>query len=300
MGAENRARLRECDLSLTGLHVETEVDSLEPGAVATLRMRSRDRETKLETPARVVRVLRSDDLLTGPRVSGVAFEFLCYEPGKREELAAFVLQIARVARPKSEPPGDAGLSVETGWQLRRGERVRIEVPSPNGGTVRLEGTAVRSRRKPSGAFRTQLELADETVFPCEPAREITGIRESMRAVDASAVRALAPVHLSGDLAAIRLPSVLSVIALERFSGELRLRKGGERATIYLRDGQIVDCDGPLEGETPLTSLARLIEWSEGRFELSVVTCERADVIGTSTTALLLDLARELDENQRVA
>ncbi len=302
MGIERRATIREGDLSLSGLHVRLDAAVGEPGQIYALRLRSRDKAIRLEVPARVVRVERTDDLLSGTKVRAVAFEFLCYEPGKREELSALVLHMARES--DAEPEADAepdvgGLSLETGWQLRKGERVRIEVPSPSGGTMRFEGRAVRSRRKPSGAFRTQVEAMGEAP-PLERPEPITGIRESLSGLDASALRARPqPVHLSGDLAYLSMPGVLSIVALERFTGELRVTRERDSARVYVRDGQVVDCVGGA-GRAPLDELARLFNWREGRFELSIGACDRADRIETSTTALLLDLARELDEKKRVA
>ena len=80
----------------------------------------------------------------------------------------------------------------------------------------------------------------------------------------------------------------------------RDRSGLDRAVVYVRDGQVVDCDGPIDADDPQAGLAKLFMWREGRFELSIGACDREDRIGTSTTALLIDLARELDEQKRVA
>jgi len=46
------------------------------------------------------------------------------------------------------------------------------------------------------------------------------------------------------------------------------------------------------------ALADLLEWSEGAFEFGFQLVERDDVIGQSTTALLMECARISDERSR--
>jgi hypothetical protein len=105
-------------------------------------------------------------------------------------------------------------------------------------------------------------------------------------------------HLSGLLARIRLPTLCALFDMERLSGELTLRRGDARAVIYVRDGRLVDVD-PLEPDvTPRAGIGRLLAWDEGSFEFAVRDVDRPDRIGVSTTALLLDLAREADEAAR--
>lgn len=323
-GAENRAVLRHGDLSLTGLFIDASL-VVDPGAVHALRIRTRDKELKLEVPGRVVRVLKSDDLLEGTVVSGIAFEFLFYEVGKRAEVEALLLHVTRselgagevetghavTARLSKEDgsSGDArvdavslgGLSIETDWQLRKGETIRVELPTPEGGSVKVEGQAVRSRRSKSGTFRTRIELS-QSALPDGVDRSVTGVRDALTEVALAAVAPkteLEPTrkeHLSGDLGMLGVPSLLSLAGIEQMTGVLRV-DGGE-AEVFLRAGQVVDAtDGT--GAAPRAVLAALLRRTRGAFALTLEPVERPDRLGTSTTALLLDLAREEDEGARV-
>ncbi|HJL15562.1 MAG TPA: DUF4388 domain-containing protein [Sandaracinaceae bacterium LLY-WYZ-13_1] len=309
VGVDRRAILRRGDIGLGGLFVETDVDPGEPGTIRGLRLRSRDKAIRVEVPGRVVRVCRSDDLLRGPVVTGVAFELVAYEPGKRDELAALVLHIAR-RRPSEPPvagperaPSEAsvrGLHLETDWRLRKGERVRVEVPTPGGESLALEGRVARSRKSRRGTYRARIDLA-ATRAPRD--RSIPGVRAALseRPGPRPSRPDAAPPHLAGDLAQLGLATVLSLAAMERMTGVLRVTRGPAEARLYLRDGDVVDAVDPADRErAPRALLGDLLRWNEGRFALGLGPVDRPRRLGVSTTALLLDLAREHDEARRVA
>ncbi len=291
---EPRAVIRRGDISLDGLFVEIDREVGEPGTVHRLRMRSRDKAVRLAIEARVARVTRSDDLLHGSQVTGVGFELLAYDAETRAALDHFLAHVAKkrltdLADAASEELEVAGLSVETSWALRKGERVGIEVPSPSGGCVRYEGQAVRSRRGKSGRWRTRVSLTGEASDSDEP-RHVGGIREALTEVPTA--------HLSGDLSRFRMPTLLTLADLERTTGELRIHRGPQQAIVYLHQGRVVDVEGlglPREQQ-----LAALCGWTQGAFELFLRDVDRPDLFGLPTTALLIDLARAHDEAQRVA
>jgi hypothetical protein len=104
-------------------------------------------------------------------------------------------------------------------------------------------------------------------------------------------------HLSGLLARIRLPTLCALFDMERLTGELTLQRDGASAVIYVRSGQLVDVEGGEAGATPREQIGKLLGWEEGSFEFVVRPVDRPDRVGTSTTALLLDLAREDDERR---
>lgn len=297
MGLERQAKVREGDLSRSGLFVRFDVPVGEPGAVCFLRVKSRDRLVRVEAEARVIRVDRCDDLLHGTRVNGAAFEFLCHQEGVQEQLDELFDHVVRSRAGTADRASISGLSVETGWRLKKGERIRVEVPSPSGGTVKVEGRAVRSRQRSSGDFRTRIEVLDEEPN-AETEDDTLGLRDALAL--ATSPPASGDAHLSGELSHVPLTSVLAVAGFERLTGELRLSRGLAQAVVYLREGQVVDCDGTLPEQSPRECLTELFGWAEGVFQLTVCPCDRPDRIGIPTTALLLDLARSLDENKRVA
>lgn len=100
-------------------------------------------------------------------------------------------------------------------------------------------------------------------------------------------------ELSGALSRVRLPTLCSLFEMERMSGTLSLRRGDDAAVIFLREGRIVDVE-PSPG-APRARIGELLAWTEGTFEFAAGDVTREDRVCTSTTALVLDLAREDDE-----
>lgn len=287
VGLEPRAVLRHGNLSRTGLYIDIDRDVGQPGDLHRLRLRSRDKKVRLEIDARIVRVVSTDDLMRGRVVSGVGFVMLAYPKAANADLEEF---LAHVTQPNqqggegdSDEAGVGGLSIDTDWQLRKGERVRIEVPTEGGGRVRYEGHAVRSRRNRTGSFRTRVEMAPKDAAmdrPPDPSAE-------------------AKPHLSGDISRFRVTTLLTLAEVERISGELRVTREGADAVIFLREGRVVDVVAH-DGADATARLSALCLWDTGAFEMILRETRRPDRVGTSTTALLLDLARAEDEAQRVA
>ncbi len=311
VGLETRAVMRRGDLSLLGVYVETSTDCGDPGTLHSLRLRTRDRAIRIEVPARVARVVRSDDLLEGSMVSGVAFEFLSYDPGVKEAVEAFVLHVARktveAAKAPEHPTRGLSLSLETGWQLRKGERVRVEVPSSNGGRLRLEGRAVRSRRSAKGSYRTRVDLVDPTAATTaeQGMAGPMGIRDALNTGSSPPVPAGEETvsDFRGDLSKLRATALLTLASLEQLTGVLSIAQADATVRVFLRAGRVVDVEG--EGlPKPEQDLDQLLGdvclWDWGTFELELVPVDRVDQIRRSTTSLLIDLARLHDEAQRVA
>ncbi len=301
VGLEAAPSPRRGDVSVTGAFLELDVDPGEPGSMRRLRLATRDAAARIEVDARVIRVVRTDDLFRGASVSGAAFEFIARSRELREAIEEFVAYVAGVDAAGLEARGAAsvaGASVETKWPLRAGERIEVVVPSAHGASVRVVGRATRSRKVAGGVYRTRVEVEGEA--PLDVAdRSVSGLHAAIEAAAADQrQRASAREHLAGDLGRIKVPSLLSLVALERMTGSLRLRAGDDEARLYVREGQIVDVVG--DAPSPRVLLARLCRWEAGRFELTLEPVTRPDALGISTTALLLDLAREQDEERLVA
>lgn len=306
LGFERRGRMRQGDLSVTGMLVETPgIDLPSPGTTMRVRLASRDGEKRVETNVRVVRLERVEDE-SGSFVKRAGFAFEPADNQEREKIAMLFVHIAseqiqlegKEVRRKSDPPrfaelkiDDGGsevhsLSVETEWQLRKGEAVRIELPARRGGAVAYSGRAVRSRASKKGTYRTKIAFEGEGV-PME-----TPVNAAAEAVPDN--------HLHGDLSHIRAPSLLSLAALESMSGELVFHQRKRTVNFYLSEGRIVDVEEEGSSLSRRRLIAECCGWSEGRFDFTLGEVDREDTIGVPTPALLLQLATLEDERRRVA
>jgi hypothetical protein len=86
--------------------------------------------------------------------------------------------------------------------------------------------------------------------------------------------------------------------MERMTGELTVRHDIEEVRIYDDAGILVDIEPLHAGETARARLRAVLGWHAGSFEFDMLPVERENRIGMSTTALLLDLARQHDEESQ--
>jgi DNA-binding response OmpR family regulator len=104
--------------------------------------------------------------------------------------------------------------------------------------------------------------------------------------------------LRGDLAQVGLSSLLVLIEMERKTGLLTVRapESGPVAQILVRDGKVVharldDAEDPVDAEC----IYYLLTWGAGEFEFVACLVEGVDRINVSTTHLLMEGARLMDE-----
>ncbi len=107
--------------------------------------------------------------------------------------------------------------------------------------------------------------------------------------------------IHGTLDQLGLSSLLMVLEMERKSGVLILSRGAtaETGRIFVRSGNIVRAR--MDGKpTPKNEQAiyHMLAWSEGRFEFSALEVDMDDEVKTSTTHLLMEGARRIDEAAR--
>jgi DNA-binding response OmpR family regulator len=112
---------------------------------------------------------------------------------------------------------------------------------------------------------------------------------------------LAGPSLKGDLSQVGLSSLLVLIEMERKTGLLMLRApdASISAQILVREGKVVharldQAPEPVDADC----VYYLLTWSAGEFELSSCLIEGPDRIGASTTGLLMEGARLMDEARR--
>ena len=104
--------------------------------------------------------------------------------------------------------------------------------------------------------------------------------------------------LRGDLSQVGLSSLLVLIEMERKTGLLQLRAPdeGPTAQILVREGKVVharldDTDDPVDAEC----VYYLLTWGAGEFEFVACLVEGVDRVTVSTTHLLMEGARLMDE-----
>ena len=100
-------------------------------------------------------------------------------------------------------------------------------------------------------------------------------------------------QLSGNLADMGVVDLLQTFEMGRKSGMATLHDGALEATIYFRDGRVVDAiHGKLQGEE---AIYRCLIWTKGSFDVRFEPSERPETILTSTQGLLMEGMRRLDE-----
>jgi DNA-binding response OmpR family regulator len=108
--------------------------------------------------------------------------------------------------------------------------------------------------------------------------------------------------LRGDLSQVGLSSLLVLIEMERKTGLLQLRApNGPSAQVLVREGKVVharldDVEEPVDAEC----VYYLLTWGSGEFEFTACLVEGVDRVGSSTTHLLMEGARLMDENSDAA
>jgi hypothetical protein len=250
------------------------------------------------------------------------------------ELRASTVEVRRAASRKSTKAKHLSVRsvvLETSWAMPVGERIRLDIVTP-GMTrrIRLEGHAVSVSPRPgqmpgSSGFDVEVEIDRETARPVrlhssqsfpavrsDEAPASTGSPESRRfgttsdtLDDLLAALVMPPAeanaprrhHLSGEMSRIRLPSLLSLFEMDRMTGKISIKRLGRESLVYVKDGLIFDVE-PADGKPRRAVLAQLLASDEGTFQFTLEPVDRPNRVGVSTTALLLDLARESDEAKR--
>jgi DNA-binding response OmpR family regulator len=105
------------------------------------------------------------------------------------------------------------------------------------------------------------------------------------------------IGLRGDLAHLGVSSILTILEMERKSGILVL-KGRRTGRVFMRDGRVLaaflDGDSELQGSEAVYSM---LTWTHGSFEFTSLDVDMEDQINSSTTHLLMEGARRIDESE---
>jgi DNA-binding response OmpR family regulator len=104
--------------------------------------------------------------------------------------------------------------------------------------------------------------------------------------------------IHGDLGQLGLSSLLAMLEMERKSGVLVLRRGAEVGRLFVREGRVVHARLDSTETRNADAVYHVLAWPDGRFDFSAIEVDMADQVQSSTTHLLMEGARLMDEKNR--
>jgi DNA-binding response OmpR family regulator len=110
---------------------------------------------------------------------------------------------------------------------------------------------------------------------------------------------LPAVGIRGTLDQVGLSSLLVMMEMERKSGILVLRHKEDTARLFMKAGQILAARFDNKPEPRgADAIYELLTWKSGKFDFNSLEVDMEDEIGSTTTHLMLEGARRLDEGAR--
>jgi hypothetical protein len=105
--------------------------------------------------------------------------------------------------------------------------------------------------------------------------------------------------LRGEIENVGLPTLLTILDMEKRSGLLLIQRQKILGRLHVREGRVVRAriEGARRGEggTGAEAVHEMLGWTDGQFELWQAVVEGLDEVGSSTTFLLMENARRIDE-----
>jgi len=203
-----------------------------------------------------------------------------------------------LARPPDLLITDALMPLLDGWGLVKTLRARTEfahLPVIFLSALSSDEDRIRGFRLGADDYVTKPFRFEE--FDFRVARTVQRTRALVQEVRAR----MHQVGLHGDLGQVGVAGLLTLIEIERKTGRLTVRShDGQCAYIAVRDGQVIQAT--LDGRRRLVDadcVHYALTWAAGDFDLVTCPVEGPDRMQTSTTHLLLEAARLLDEDRRL-
>jgi DNA-binding response OmpR family regulator len=211
--------------------------------------------------------------------------------------------IIGLARALRDPPNlvisDVRMPGMSGWRLVR--RMRAYRQLAGTAYIFLSTMACPESRRHS----LRLGADDYLIKPCHPRELALRVANVLRRGRTPA-RGREPERgrgFRGAIEDISLASVLVLLEMERKTGLLIVHHAarGRRCRVFLRDGRIVSAvlDGD-DGVRHAELLYDVLHWSAGVFEFKALPVEMRDEVQASTTHLVMEATRRLDEARRGA
>ena len=143
----------------------------------------------------------------------------------------------------------------------------------------------------------ELELRVEKAFRSKARIDahLTGGSDAGRAKSAD----MPSAGIRGTLDQIGLSSLLVMMEMERKSGILVVKNDAEAARLFLKSGRILAARFDNKAEPRgAKAIYELLTWTRGKFDFSSLEVDMEDEIQSTTTHLMLEGARLLDEGGR--
>ncbi len=111
-------------------------------------------------------------------------------------------------------------------------------------------------------------------------------------------RAVRPGVIQGRLEEMSILDLMQSLEMGQKSCQLTIRRAGETCELFFAAGQCADARaGSIEGEE---AVYQAVRWTDGEFEIDFNSAPTRTIISRSTTGLLMEGLRLMDEGQRDA
>jgi len=129
------------------------------------------------------------------------------------------------------------------------------------------------------------------------------IRRTKKVIDRLALeklqnRAIRPGVIQGRLEEMSILDLMQSLEMGQKSCQLTIRRDGEACEMFFTAGQCADAKlGSIEGEE---AVFQVVRWPAGEFEIDFNSTASRSTISRTTTGLLMEALRLIDESQRDA
>lgn len=189
------------------------------------------------------------------------------------------------ARPPQQGPGPMPGRGNFGPPARGGPP-----PPPAYPTQAQPGYATQPNRQPPAQSDGYIDLDDAVPGYVDPSGS------------GSFTGAMKRTGLSGRLEQLGLSSLLVMMEMERKDGVLQIQHGDDKRVgrIFLRRGQVIQSriDNDVVHRDGRQCVYEMLTWQKGRFHFTAMDVDMEDQVQTSTTSLLMEGARLIDEANR--
>jgi len=180
-----------------------------------------------------------------------------------------------------------------GWQLLQELRAKPETAYL---PVIFLTTRAREKDRVKGF---QLGVDDFLAKPFNVNELVLRVKRMLERVDRENRMPLGQNGLQGSITDIGLASLLMMLEVERKTGLLRLAREDHRCVLYMQEGNIIRARS---NNRSLTSGLRVVfdslNWKDGQFQFIAREVDEPVEIKASTTTLIMEAARQFDENAR--